>query len=100
MKSENILAVFVGVLVFLGAFLVEERAMNSRGREKKLANTNYLSRRFGYFYILGTLTVSVMMYYFLCIMVGIHHKLCCSLKAWVITLVLHAVYRQFFMIED
>lgn len=100
MKNENILAVFVGVLVFLGAFLIEERVLNSRDRGEKMGKAQYINRRSGYLYIMGTFVFSVLTYYFICVAAGVHHKLCCSFKAWVITLVLHAVYRQFFVIED
>lgn len=102
---QNILAIFVGILIFFGT-LVWKRM----GLEKKqifLAKTDcsiqgkYKKNRFR---IIGgmivSFTISVFMYDVMCRMVGIHFKLCCAYKAWAIALVIYAIYKQFFLNES
>ena len=82
---QNVLAVFVGILTFLVMLVIRRRI--------KIKKKN---RFFDIAGMVASLAMSIYVYYLMSGAAGLHYKLCCAYKSWVIALSLLAVYRQFF----
>lgn len=89
---QNILAIFVGVLLFLVMVVIRSLIKLDEMGERPIKKNRF----YNIIGVLVSLLVSALIYYMMCRMVRIHCKLCCINKAWVISLTLYAVYKQFF----
>lgn len=91
---QNVIAIFVGIILFLVVIAIQKFAkadiLDRRHKKNRLLNIGW---------ILTSFLVSVFLYYAMCRLAGIHCKLCCTYKAWMIMLALFAVYRQLFCLE-
>lgn len=96
---ENEIGIVVGIQVFLLLFLIkipvkwfhEKIVVRSRKIDK-----GRLFRRLNFTLILWVVFLSVSIYFWICLKLGIHHKLCCSFKSVAIALTLYAIYEQLF----
>lgn len=100
MSIENLIGVIVGVQVFLYVFLLKiplkklhmqiaSKKDTERARQAKFRHLNAT-------FILWVFFLSVSIYYIICLLLEIHHKLCCSFKSVAIALTLYAIYEQLF----
>ena len=98
----DILAVLVALFVFFLMFFIKAPIKRITYRAAKCragddASAGYtLYRRMNAVLILLTIVLAVVVYYVICVLGGLHHKLCCSFKAAVMALALYAAYDQWF----
>ncbi len=102
MNIANILAILVGVQVFLFMLVLKKpiKALNHRIVIKRFEEDSEKAKRrekrLNFSVIIVTILLSVMWYYIICMVLHMHHKLCCSFKAAVLALSIYAVYEQWF----
>lgn len=93
---QNILAIFVGIVIFLLELGLKYLMQIRRQRELKTYKKKRL-QKIGSMFV--SFLASIYIYYLMSQAAGLHYKLCCAYKSWVIALVLYAVYKQFFLTE-
>lgn len=100
MGIEDIIAVVVGIQIFLYMFLLKVPVKKVHGMIAKHVCTDDMVKAYriyrylNFSLIIWTTVFSVILYYIICVVLNIHHKLCCSFKAAVIALCIYAVYEQ------
>ncbi len=100
MGIEDMIAIVVGILVFIYMFLIKVpvkklHSMIAKQFGRDNATKAYAIYRYlNFTLIIWTTIFSVVLYYIICVVLNIHHKLCCSFKAAVIALCMYAVYQQ------